>query len=120
MAAVDGFRRVVAELDAAQRALLASVPTSRDEGAPLKDALEGFVKGLARADALMPAWRTPQTEQIWVRCAEAIGQSRSEATRLRDEAEATLGFETLNARLGDVIAPLEELADAAPEMRRLQ
>ena len=120
MAAVEGFRRVVAELDAAQRALLASVPTSRDAGIPLKDALEDFAKGLARADALMPAWRTSQTEQIWLRCAEAIGQSRAEADRLRHEAEATLGFETLNARLGDVIAPLEELADAAPEIRQLR
>lgn len=119
MAAVDGFRRVAAELDVSQRALLASVPTSRDEGIPLNDALTDFLAGLERADALMPAWRTNKTEQIWLRCADAIGQSRAEAQRLRDE-NPKLGFETLNARLGDVIAPLEELADAAPEIRRLR
>ncbi len=111
---------MVAELDAAQRALLASVPTSRDEGVPLREALDDFLGGLERADALMSAWRTGKTETIWLRCADAIGQSRAEAERLRDEAEATLGFETLNARLGDVIAPLEELADAAPEIRQLR
>ena len=110
---------MVAELDAAQRALLSTVPTSRDVGIPLNEALNDFLSGLARADALMPAWRTSKTEQIWLRCAEAIGQSRAEAERLRDENSA-LGFEMLNARLGDVIAPLEELADAAPEIRQLR
>lgn len=109
----------MAELDAAQRALLAAVPTSRDEGVPLSDALAEFLAGLARADALMASWRTPATETIWLRCAEAIGVARREAETLR-HADTTLGFEQLNARLGDVITPLEELADAAAEIRRLR
>ena len=108
---------MVAELDAAQRSLLAAVPTSRDEGAPLSEALTEFLAGLERADALMPSWRIPATESIWLRCAEAIGLARKEAGALQ-QAGTTLGFEALNSRLGDVITPLEELADAATEIRR--
>lgn len=95
------------------------MPTSRDEGIPLKDALTDFLAGLDRADALMPSWRTAKTEHIWLRCAEAIGQSQVEAERLRNE-NPTLGFEVLNARLGDLMSPLEEVADAAPKIRRLR
>jgi hypothetical protein len=115
----DGFRRVAAELDAAQRALLTAVPTARDEGAPLGDAIAEFLAGLARADALMPSWRIPATETVWLRCAEAIGLARDEAGALRSSG-TTLGFEALNARLGDVISPLEELAGAAQLVRRLR
>ncbi len=114
----EGFRRVVAELDSAQRALLASVPTARDEGVPLEHALADFLEGLHRVDAVMPAWRAPTTETVWLSCAEAIGSARSEADRLRDGGES-LGFEALNARLGDVIAPLEEFAEAAGIVKRL-
>ena len=113
------FRRVAAELDAAQRALLAAVPTARHSAVPLSDALSDFLAGLARADALMPAWRTAKTEAVWIRCAEALGQSHAAAERLRDNAEPTLGFEELNARLGDIIAVLEEFADAAAAIRRV-
>jgi hypothetical protein len=94
------------------------VPTSRDEGVPLNEALTAFLAGLKRADALMPAWRTTKTEAVWLRSAESLSESRAEAERLRDEAEATLGFEALNARLGDVIAPLEVFVEAALAVRR--
>ena len=86
----------------------------------MPDALNDFLAGLARADALMPSWRTSKTELTWLRCAEALSESRAEAERLRDKAEPTLGFEELNARLGEVISPLEELADAAREIRQLR
>lgn len=117
-AARDAFRRVAAELDATQRALLAAVPTSRDPGTPLGEALDAFGAGLARVDALMPGWRHPSTEAAWDRCAEAVLQARRQADAVRVEGGA-LDFETLNARLGDVIAPLEEFADAGDELRRL-
>lgn len=117
-AARDAFRRVAAELDATQRALLAAVPTSRDPGTPLGEALDAFEAGLARVEALMPGWRHASTEAAWARCAEAVLQARRQADAVRAEG-GTLGFEALNARLGDVIAPLEEFADAGDELRRL-
>lgn len=118
VAAREAFRRVAAELDAAQRTLLASVPTARDPGGPLADALDGFLAGIARVEALMPSWRMPKTESLWQRCSEALTAARTEAQSLKQSQ--TLDFEALNARLGDVISPLEEFADAAGEIRRLR
>jgi hypothetical protein len=120
-AARDAFRRVVVELDAAQRVLLGAIATSRDVGAPLEEALEGFLAGISRAEQAMPGWRSPRTERLWKRGADALVESRSEAQRLRDDpAAATLAFEPLNMRLGDIVSPLEEFADIAPEIRRLK
>ena len=106
-------------LDGAQRVLLAAVPTSRDEGTPLAEALGAFLDGLARAEEAMPAWRDHRTEAIWHRCAEALVASRAAAEQLRDPS-LQLGFEALNVRLGEVISPLEEFADAASELRRIR
>jgi hypothetical protein len=100
--------------------LLGAVATSRDEGAPLEEAIDGFLAGLSRAESSMSAWRTDRTETLWRRGAEALVEARSEAQRLRDDPSAVrLGFEELNSRLGDIVAPLEEFADVAVEMRRL-
>ena len=118
-AARDAFRRVTALVDSAQRALLGAVPTARDPGVPLDEALDEFMASLSRAHELMPAWRLPPTRSVWDRCANAIRQARESATRLR-ESKPSLGFEALNARLGEVISPLEEFADAADELRRLR
>ena len=120
-AALEAFRRVTAELDAAQRVLLAAIPTSRDTGTPLVEAIDGFLAGLARAETAMDGWRAARTEQLWQRCATALVEAHAEARRLRDDPNsAKLPFEPLNARLGDVIAPLAEFADVAPEIRRLR
>ena len=116
----EAFRRVVFELDAAQRTLLSAVPTSRDAGAPLQPAIEEFLAGLGRAEASMPGWRTDRTELLWTRCTQALMLARIHAERMRDDpASKRLGFEPLNARLGDVVSPLEEFADVAEEIRRL-
>jgi len=120
-AARDAFRRVVLELDAAQRILLGAVPTSRDSGAPLMPAIEEFLAGLSRAEASMPGWRSDRTELLWTRCSQALMLARIHAERMRDDpASERLGFEPLNARLGDVVSPLEEFADVAEEIRRLR
>ncbi|MGH2795179.1 MAG: hypothetical protein ACRDKG_12845 [Actinomycetota bacterium] len=117
----EAFRRVTAELDAAQRVLLAAIPTSRDAGTPLAEAIDGFLAGLSRAESSMAAWRNERTEGAWERCAGALVEARTEAQRLREDPNAAaLGFEPLNARLGDVVSPLEEFADVAPEIRRLR
>ncbi len=115
-AARDSFWRVAAELDVSQRALLAAVPTARDPGLPLAEAINGFLAGLSRIDALMPTWRIDQTDEAWKRCFEALAEARAKAEQLRAEPVA-LEFEALNARLGDVIEPLGEFAYAALSLR---
>lgn len=112
----DAFLRAASELDAAQKALLAAVPTSRDEGVPLAEAIAAFLAGLDRMDAAMPSWRIAQTEESWKRCFGAMSEARVAAERLRDEPHPP-GFEALNARLGEIIAPLEEFAYAALTLR---
>lgn len=108
---------MAAALDAAQRALLHAIPTSRDEGIPLAEAIAAFERGLRDTEALMPGWRSKETEALHDRCARAIDDAREEAERLRLEPRR-LEFETLNARVGDVLHPLEVFADAERTLRR--
>lgn len=115
-AAREAFLRIAVMLDTAQRALLSTVPTARSAGTPLAEALDDFIGRLSGIEAEMPEWRTDQTEEPWTRCSEALVLARAEAERLRAEP-GRLGFEALNARLGDVISPLEEFADVARALR---
>lgn len=108
---------MAAALDAAQRALLAAIPTARDPGVPLAQAIAAFEEGLREAETLMPPWRTPGTQASHDRCAQALVQARREAERLRLEP-GRLEFEALNARIGDVLHPLEVFADAERALRR--
>ena len=110
------FRLCASELDSAQRALLAAVPTSRDKGIPLDEAIDGFLAGLDRLEVAMPGWRIEQTEEDWKDCFRVLAESRAAALRVKEEPPS--GFEALNARLGDVIAPLEQFAYAALSLRR--
>jgi hypothetical protein len=112
----DAFRRCAAELNSAQRALLAAVPTSRDTGIPLNEAIDGFLEGLDRIEAQMPGWRIEQTEDDWKDCFRVLAEARAEAIRVKEKPPA--GFEALNARLADVIAPFEQFAYAALSLRR--
>ena len=114
-AARDAFRRCAAELDSAQRALLAAVPTARNEGVPLDQAIDDYVAGLDRLEEHMTGWRIEQTEDAWKDCFRVLGESRAEALKIK--ASPPKGFEALNARLGDVIAPLEQFAYAALSLR---
>ncbi|MGH2785031.1 MAG: hypothetical protein ACRDJ1_07200 [Actinomycetota bacterium] len=117
----EAFRRVTGELDAAQRVLLAAIPTSRDPGGSIVEALTAFLAGLTRAEAGMAAWRRPKAESLWGRCWDALGESRSSAERLLgDPSTPSLAFEPLNAALMGVVTPLEEFADVAAELRRLR
>lgn len=108
---------MAAALDSAQRALLAAIPTARDPGVPLAGAIAAFEDGLRQTEALMPAWRTPATATHYDRCARAIVEARGQAERLRLEP-GRLEFEVLNARVGDVLHPLEVFADAERVLRR--
>jgi hypothetical protein len=101
----------------AQRALIAAVPTSRDPGMPLADALEAFLAALRNLDGAMPAWRDDRVAHEWTKCSDGIRESRIQAERLQKH-DAELTFEQLNARVGDVLYPLEAFADAECDLRR--
>ncbi|MCA1834222.1 MAG: hypothetical protein ABR548_01025 [Actinomycetota bacterium] len=106
------FDELARALDAAQRMLLLAVPTSRHPGAPLSEALDSFEAGIGEVVRLMPGWRTRSTEVLWKTCELALATSRAEAAALRSKRPGPTEFEALNARIGDVLAPLEHFADA--------
>lgn len=110
------FEHTADRIESAQRALLAAVPKSRDAGLPLPLALNLFADHLAAAEGTMPDWNHPRVAEHWETCARAIAQARAEAERLRAEP-GTLSFEALNARIADVIAPLETFADVERTLR---
>jgi hypothetical protein len=112
----DAFRRCAAELNSAQRALLAAVPTSRDTGIPLDEAIDAFLEGLDRLEVQMPGWRMEQTEDAWKDCFRVVAEARAEALRIKENPPD--GFEALNTRLGDVIGPFEQFAYAALSLRK--
>lgn len=114
----EAFGALAERLDAAQRGLLAAVPTYWDAGIPLAQGLAELEQGLAAVDALMTAWRAPRTERMWLACDRALAQARAEAERLRLDP-ASLSFEALQGRVHDVVAPLEAFADAERELRGL-
>lgn len=115
--ALEPFLRMASALDQAQRALLAAVPTPRDDGIPLAEAIAAFERGLTETEARMPAWRTEDTASLHDECAAALTAARAEAERLRLEP-GRLSFEMLNARIGDVLHPLEVFADTERALRR--
>lgn len=112
------FDAVAALLDRAQRALLLAVPTARHPGAALSDSIDAFEASLADAEAIMPSWRTAATEEWWQRCRAALDAAKAEAARLRATPPGPTEFESLNARIGDVLAPLEDFAEAERALRR--
>ena len=104
-------------VDEAQRALIAAVPTSRDPGVPLAEALEAFLAALRTLDDAMPAWRDDRAAHEWTRCSDGIRESRIQAENLQRQ-DVELTFEQLNVRVGDILYPLEAFADAERDLRR--
>jgi hypothetical protein len=113
----SAFDAVAALVDAAQRALLAAVPTSRDPGIPLGEALGHFSRALDSLEAAMPSWRDEQVAHEWTKCSEALAEARAQAGTLR-LSDDNLTFEQLNARIGDILYPLESFADVERDLRR--
>jgi len=111
------FAVVAGHVEAAQRALLAAIPTARDEGVQLAQALAEMARRLDAAEAVMESWRDERVAHEWTKCSDALAQARTEADRLRLEP-GDLGFEVLNARVGDVLHPLETFADVERDLRR--
>ena len=104
-------------VDQAQRALIAAVPTSRNPGMPLAQALDAFLAALRTLDGAMPAWRDDHVAHEWTKCSDGISESRIQAERLQKH-NVELTFEQLNAQIGDVLYPLEAFVDAERGLRR--
>ena len=68
-------------------------------------------------DGAMPAWRDDSVAHEWTKCSDGISESRIQAERLQKH-DVELTFEQLNARVGDVLYPLEAFADAERDLRR--
>jgi len=113
----SSFDPVASEVAAAQRSLLAAVPTSRDPGVPLGQALSAFGAHLSAARAALERWEAPADSIQRAACAESLERARSEADALRLD-EGPLDFERLNARIGDVLHHLEEIGDIERALRR--
>ena len=109
------FETVLAAVERAKLALLTAMPSPRGvPGRSLADALLDFETELRQADAAMPVWRSPETEEAWRDCLDAIHGALVGAERLRLEAPP-LDYEGLVTVLGDLMGPLEafESADTA-------
>ena len=112
-----GFGRVASSVDHAQRSLIAAVPTSRDPGIPLGDAIAHFLAGLNDAEAAMQTWKDDSVAHEWTKCSDALGAARAAAEKLKN-LNIELTFEQLNAQIGDVLYPLEAFVDAESRLRR--
>jgi len=113
-AVLRGFEPFGAAVEAAQQALLRAVPTFRDDGIAIGLALAAFSEHLDEAERALAQWQA--SPDITARCGEAIQAARAEATKLRLEPN-DLVFEALNGRLGDILYPLETVADIETELR---
>jgi hypothetical protein len=112
----EALRSVIEHLERGKAALVSSVPTARNEGTPLVEALHAFESALGQARAGMNGWRSAQTEDIWRAAASGLREAARRAERLRLEAPS-LDYEGLVMTLGDLMAPLEAFAEAARRLR---
>lgn len=115
-ASLAAYSEVAGCVEAAQRALLAAVPTFRDDGVPLAIALADLSAHLREVEAAMAGWRDAADPERWDRCERGLQDARDEAERLRLEP-GELVFEALNGRLGDVLFHLEVFGDVERELR---
>jgi hypothetical protein len=112
-----GFAIAAGLVDEAQRALIAAVPTSRNSGVPLGEALEAFLLALENLNDSMPAWRDDRLAHEWTKCSDGVREARAQAEALQ-QRDVELTFEQLNAAVGDVLYPLEAFADTERDLRR--
>jgi hypothetical protein len=117
---LDGLRAVVTEVEAAKDTMTATVPTTRQSGTPLAEAIAGFEDLMSRARDLMPAWRHPEVEVEWLACEAGIAESLERARRLREDPPDLGGFEGLIWAVDQVLAPLEAFEAAAERFRTLR
>lgn len=117
---LEALRDVVAEVEAAKRALTGTVPTTRVPGAPLAEGIHELERRLSAALELMPAWRHPDLEVEWHACEKAVRDSLDRAAELREEAPELGGFEGLIWAIDRLLEPLEAFEAAAERFRTLR
>jgi hypothetical protein len=114
------FSAVMEDVDRAHAVLTEAAPSTRFAGRPLPDALLEFEELLRSAQAGMEGWRVPEAQKEWERCAEGLAFSLQLAERLRLEAPAIAGFETLIGTIDSLIAPLDAFVAAEERFRSLR
>ncbi len=115
-----GFQAVLEQLEPAKEAITDVLPGTRMPGRPLHDALAAFEGGLERAAALMPAWRRPETQDVWAACETGLASALALAHRAREEALDVIGFEWLLGLVEELLDPLEPFAAAEERFRALR
>jgi len=118
--AQTGFQAVLDELEPAKEAITDVLPGTRMPGRPLHDALAAFQDGLERAATLMPAWRRPETQEVWSECETGLASALALAHRAREEAPDVIGFEGLLGLVEELLDPLEPFAAAEQRFRALR
>jgi hypothetical protein len=118
--AETAFGAVLEDLEPAKAALTDCMPTTRLPGRPLPDALIDYEDHLERARSLMPAWRRPETEEVWHACAAGLDEALELARRLREEAPELGGFEGLLGTVEELMDPLDPFEAAARRFHDLR
>jgi hypothetical protein len=118
--ALDGLRAVVVEVEAAKDAMTSTVPSTRQPGMPLAEAIAEFEDHLGHAKEKMPAWDHPQLEDEWLACDAGIELSLRRTRSLREKPPELAGFEGLIWVVDHVLMPLEVFESAAERFRRLR
>jgi len=95
-----------------------AVPSARAPGRSLAEALFEFEERLRTAEEEMAAWRHRAVAVEWAGCEEGIEEALRRARALRLRAPE-LGFESLLARVSELIDPLEPFEDAARKFQEL-
>jgi hypothetical protein len=119
-AAEEAFGAVLAEVEPAKAVLTECMPTTRLPGRPLPDALIEYEGHLVRTGPLMPAWRRPETEEVWTACQSGLDTALRLARRLREEAPDLGGFEGLLGTVEGLMDPLGPFETAAARFRDLR
>lgn len=114
------FQAVLSELEPGKDAITDVLPGTRMPGRPYHDALAEFRRRLGAAAELMPAWRRPETDDVWTACDAGLAAATDLADRARDVAPEVIGFEGLLGLVEELLDPLDPFADAEERFRRLR
>jgi hypothetical protein len=115
-AAWAGFLRFATALDEGSRALLATVPSARRQGAPLQASVAGFLAAVEAARAELPAWALPGLADAQAASAAALDAAERRARELPAAAEG-LDFEHRNQRVAEVLDELVPIQAAEQALR---
>jgi len=114
------FHAVVDEIEPAKAGIADVLPSTRLPGRPLHDAVEAYLVRLRRALALMPDWRCPEVDDIWLQCMEGLALGLERAERLLGMDQDPVGFEGLLGTVEQLMDPLDPFATAEDRFRSLR